>query len=294
MYKNLSLRALGHSLPFDETCELAKRLNFAGVELDLDFLIAFGSTEAASEWFVTTGLLAGGFELTTPWRETDSENAFTEGLDQLTVKAEFAAAVGCKRCFTQVPPRSKTLDFYQHFDLVVPRLIRAAEILAARGIMLGFEFVGPPSIRNAEHKDFIHSLDGARSFAAAIGMHTLNTGVLLDSFHWYTSGGTLREIEHLDHHEVVYTYLNDAVANRSIEEQLDEERELPGTTGVIDIEGFLRSLQRIGYVGPLTVKPNTAAVRAMSSLDAATTASQALDRVLNRLSAQIHNPNHHT
>jgi sugar phosphate isomerase/epimerase len=282
MYKNLSLRALGHSLPFDEECELANRFGFAGVELDLDYLMTVGSPEVAADWFAETGLLAGGFALATPWRESDSESSFTEALDQLTSSAQYAEAVGCKRCFTQVPPSSETLDFYQHFDLVVPRLIRAAEILAAHGIMLGFEFVGLPNMRSAQHKDFIHSLDGARSFAAAIGMHSLNTGVLLDSFHWHTSGGTLREIEHLDHHEVVYTYLNDAVTERSIDEQIDTEREMVGTTGVIDIDGFLGALQRIGYVGPLTVKPNTVAIRFMSPADAAAAASEALDEVLNR------------
>jgi sugar phosphate isomerase/epimerase len=283
VYKNLSLRALGHSLAFDEECGLAKQLDFAGVELNLGFLKGLGSPEVAAGWFGATGLLGGGFELVTPWRETDSESVFTGALEQLTKDAQYAAAVGCKRCFTQVPPSSKTLDFYQHFDLVVPRLIRAAEILAAHGIMLGFEFVGLPSMRAAEHKDFVHSLDGARSFAAAIGMHSLNTGVLLDSFHWFASGGTLREIEHLDHHEVVYTYLNDAVTGRLIDEQIDDEREMVGTTGVIDIDGFLGSLQRIGYVGPLTVKPNTVAIRSMSPADAAVAASRALDEVLNRL-----------
>lgn len=283
MYKNLSLQALGHSLPFHEAVDLAKKFGFAGVELDLGFLKELGSPEVAADWFGATGLVAGGFELATPWRESDSESSFTEALDQLTTDAQYAAAVGCKRCFTQIPPSSRTLDFYQHFDLVVPRLICAAEIVAARGIMLGFAFVGLPSMRTAQNKDFVHSLDGARSFAAAIGMHSLNTGVLLDSFHWYTSGGTLREIEHLDHHEVVYTYLNDAVTGRSIDEQIDDEREMVGTTGVIDIDGLLGSLHRIGYVGPLTVKPNTVAIRSMSPADATYAASRALDEVLGRL-----------
>ena len=40
-----------------------------------------------------------------------------------------------------------------------------------------------------------------------------------------------------------------------IVEQLDNVRDLPGATGVIDIAGFLRALQSIGYDGPVTPEP---------------------------------------
>jgi sugar phosphate isomerase/epimerase len=280
MYKNLSLSALGHSVPFDEVCALAKSNGFAGVELDLGFLQALGSPQAAADWFASTGLIAGGFALSIPWRETDSDEAFGSALDAVAVEATYAAALGCKRCFTWVPPSSATLDYYQHFDLVVPRLIRVAEVLGAHGSMLGFGFFGPLTMRDLHVKDFVHTLDGARSFAAAIGMHSLNTGVVLDSFHWYTSHGSTREIEHLDHHEIVYAQLNDAVLGLSVDEQRTDERELVGATGAINIEGFLGALRTIGYTGPLTVASSNAALSAMRPSEAVATASKALDQVL--------------
>ncbi len=280
MYKNLSLSALGHSIPFDEVCALAKSNGFAGVELNLEFLQALGSPQAAADWFASTGLVAGGFALSTPWRETDTDEAFGTALDAVAVDATYAAALGCKRCFTWVPPCSATLDYYQHFDLVVPRLIRVAEVLGAHGSMLGFGFFGPLTMRDLHVKDFVHTLDGARSFAAAIGMHSLNTGVVLDSFHWYTSHGSIREIEHLDHHEVVYAQLNDAVLGRSVDELRNDETELVGATGVINVEGFLGALRTIGYTGPLTVASSNTAMRAMSPSEAAATASKTLDQVL--------------
>jgi sugar phosphate isomerase/epimerase len=280
MYKNLSMAALGHSVAFNEACVLAQKHNFAGVELDLKFLRSLGSTEAAVDWFSATGLRAGGFTLDVPWREMDSDEAFAEGLQTLATDVSLAVALDCKRCFTTVMPRSDKLDFYQHFDLVVPRLIQAAEILGKHAIMLGFEFLGPPTMRTSQHKDFVHTLDGMRTFAAAIGMHSLNTGVVLDSFHWYTSGGTVQEIEHLDHHEVVNVQLNDAVAGRGIEQQLIGEREMPGATGVINTAGLLTGLRAIGYAGPLTVQPFNATIKAMTPNDAAAAASAALDRIL--------------
>lgn len=279
MYKNLSMAALGHTVSFDEAVELAKKHDFSGIELDLGYLAALGP-EGASDLLGIAGLRPGGFWLRAAWRETDSESEFVESLRLVEADVELAAALDCKRCLTRVEPRSERLDFYQHFDLVVPRLIRVAEMLAPHGIMLGFEFAGPSTLRTSGHKDFVHTLDGARTFAASIGMHSLNTGVLVDSFHWYTSGGSLNEIEHLDHQEVVSVYLNDAVATRSIDAQLDHERELVGSTGVIDISGLLAALRTIGYLGPLTVAPFNSAIQAMSPDAAVGAASAALDRVL--------------
>ena len=39
-----------------------------------------------------------------------------------------------------------------------------------------------------------------------------------------------------------------------VDEQLDDARQLPGTTGVIDLNGFLRALERIGYDGSVAVE----------------------------------------
>jgi sugar phosphate isomerase/epimerase len=280
MYKNLDMAALGHTVPFTQTCALATKHNFAGVELDLAFLHSLGSIQKAVDWFSATGLKPGGFALRAAWRETDSDGAFEESLNAVAADADLAVALDCRRSVTLVAPRSEKLDFYQHFDLVVPRLIRAAEILGKHKIMLGFEFLGPSNLRTNQFKDFVHTLDGIRTFASAIGMHSLNTGVVLDIFHWYTSGASIQEIEHLDHQEVVGVHLNDAVLGRPLEQQLNREREMPGTTGVIDVAGFLRALRTIGYGGPLTVEPFSAAITAMSPNDAAAAASAALDRVL--------------
>lgn len=280
MYKNLSMTALGHSVPFEQTCSLARKHDFDGVELDLLFLRSLGQPHHAVDWFSATGLKPGGYSLRAAWRESDSDETFEKSLETVVADSELVAQLDCRRCFTSVMPRSEKLDFYQHFDLVVPRLTRVAEILAKHHITLGFEFLGPPTLRTNRHKDFVHTLDGARTFAAAIGMHSLNTGVLLDTFHWYTSGGSIQEIEHLDHNEVVNVCLSDGFAGRSADEQLDHEREMPGSTGIVDIPGLVGALHRIAYVGPLTVQPFCAAIKAMSPDDAAAAANAALDRIL--------------
>lgn len=146
MFKNLNTGALGHAVPFDRTCALAKQYGFAGVDLDLDYLMKFAesqSLQAAQEWFAQTGLRPGAIGLSAKWREGDSDAAFEESLMRLAEEARLAAALGCTRCVTWIAPGSNTLNFYQHWDFAVPRLQRVAAVLAEHGLRLGMEFIGP-------------------------------------------------------------------------------------------------------------------------------------------------------
>jgi sugar phosphate isomerase/epimerase len=161
---------------------------------------------------------------------------------------------------------------------MVRRLRPVAEILKAYGIWLGLEFVGPSTLRAGHKYDFVHSMDGMRAVGAAIG--TGNVGLLLDCFHWYTAHGTLGDIEALPPQEVVYVHVNDAKAGRSADEQIDNEREMVGATGVIDIGSFFSALRNIGYDGPVTVEPFNQAVRNMTPEQAIAATSAALDQTM--------------
>jgi sugar phosphate isomerase/epimerase len=284
MYKNLNLGALGHGgVPFDEACAIAKQHNFAGIDLDLGYLGNLAKTKSlqdAKDWFASTGLRVGSMGLSVAWRDFDSDRAYADSLSKFVEEAKLAAEFGCTRCFTWVMPFSKTLDFYQHFDLVYPRLKRVAEILKIYGMMFGLEFVGPTSMRAGRTKDFVHTMDGMRTFAAAIGVNSQNTGLLLDAWHWWVSHGTVTELACLHVDEIVYVHLNDAPIGKAIDEQIDQEREMVGATGVIPIKAFLGTLKKLGYNGPLTVEPFNAGIKAMSPNNAAAVTSAALDKVL--------------
>ena len=284
MYKNLNLGALGHNgVPFDVACGLAKQYNFAGIDLDLGYLGNLAKTQslqAAKDWFASTGLRVGAIGLSVAWRDWDSDRAYADSLSKFVEEAKLAAEFGCTRCFTWMMPRSETLDFYQHFDLVFPRLKRAVDILGLYGISFGLEFVGPNTMRAGQKFDFVHTMDGMRTFAAALGLDAKNTGILLDAYHWWTAHGTVTELEHLNAAEIVYVHVNDAVKGRSADAQIDQEREMVGASGVIPIKPFLDALRKIGYDGPLTVEPFNAGIKAMSPQNAAAVTSAALDKVL--------------
>jgi hypothetical protein len=255
LYKNLSLQSLGHKVAFDAACELATRHAFVGVELDVSFLRSLATVGAAHEWFAETGLEPGGYQLRGLWQADQSEQACMDSLTDVVQDAQIAAALGSKRCYTTIPPRHESMDFYQHFDVIVPRLIRIAEVLTTYQIMLGFAFVTARSERPSDQKDFVSSLDGARTLAAAIGMRSMNTGVVLNSNDWLTPESTIDAIGHLDHNEVVAVRLNEHSDRAS---------------------GLFTALQQIGYLGPVTFdgrcaepQPSDAVKLASAALDAA-------------------------
>ena len=78
-----------------------------------------------------------------------------------------------------------------------------------------------------------------------------NVGVLLDSYHWYTTGQSVQELALIPLEKLVHVHLNDTL--NSPEEAHDQERLLPGD-GMIDLTGFLRGIQAKGYTGPLSIE----------------------------------------
>ena len=53
------------------------------------------------------------------------------------------------------------------------------------------------------------------------------------------------------------------------DQMVDGKRELPASTGVIDIKSFLGALEKIGFDGPVRVEPFNDAVRQMPPDEAA-------------------------
>jgi sugar phosphate isomerase/epimerase len=142
-----------------------------------------------------------------------------------------------------------------HFMALATRRLRTcAQILGAYGIRLGLEFVGPHHLRTRWQNPFIWTVDETLDWIDAIGER--NVGLLFDSYHWYTNGGTVADIEKLRVDQIVHVHINDA-PDVPVEEVLDNGRVYPGE-GVIDLAGFLQGLQRIGYTGAVAQEILTA------------------------------------
>ncbi|MBM4225207.1 MAG: sugar phosphate isomerase/epimerase, partial [Gammaproteobacteria bacterium] len=140
-------------------------------------------------------------------------------------------------------------NFRQHAE----RLGEVARVLGDHGIRFGLEYCATPTLRRGKRHDFIHTLPQLRELIAAIAEP--NLGLVLDSWHWWMSGSPVAEIDTLRGEEIVLVDLNDAPPGIPMAELLDRQRELPGTTGVIDLATFLGALRRLGYNGPVRAEP---------------------------------------
>jgi sugar phosphate isomerase/epimerase len=80
---------------------------------------------------------------------------------------------------------------------------------------------------------------------------------------------------------VTYVHLNDAPAGREPDEQIDDQRMLPGATGVIDVETFLAAVRALDFDGPVAAEPYNADLNALEPGPRARAARESLTATLN-------------
>jgi len=278
MFRNLNPGALGFSLPFEKTLEAARIGGFHGIDvniIEMTEMTNSRSLDDAKFLLSKQKLKLGGWGL--PMNLRGDEETYRRDLAQLSRYAEVSQDLGCKRVFTWIVPYSDELPFRENFQRHVERLRPVAETLEAHGCNLGLEFIGPKTSRIGRKYEFIHTIDGMLELCEAVG--TKNLGLLLDSWHWYTSHGTLDQLRNLKNEQVVYVHINDAPPGIPVDEQIDNVRSLPGETGVIDLVGFLRALKTIRYDGPVTPEPFSRKLKEMPPLEAIKTAGESLNHI---------------
>jgi len=272
MYKALSPGAIGVSLPIEECVPLAKANGFQGIYFDIRWAASVGADRAIE---ILDGLKPAAFGLPFDFREDTPE--FTEHVEEFEELADVAKAMGCTRCSTWVPSFNDEMDFEENFQWHRRRLQWIGNVLYPRGIYFGLEFLGPKTLRTGHTYEFIHTMDQMLRLCREVVSEKL--GLLLDSWHWYTSGGTVDDIRRLKKELVVDVHINDAPAGIPVDEQIDSVRALPGETGVIDLAGFLGALQEINYDGPVMAEPFSEKVRAMPPDQAIAVTAEAIDSV---------------
>ncbi len=259
---------------FEEFLDAASGAGFAAVEGGIEPLVELvekSSIDTAADLLKKRNLVMAAFGASPEWRKDDE--AFEKTLPALQRQAEVAARLGITRALTWIPPTS-ILQFSERWDQVVPRLRRIYQALHAAGVRFGVEFIGPKTLRK-KGQEFICTIKQGLDLADALGP---DAGLLVDSFHWYTSGATIDDLESVPVKKVIHVHVNDA-PDRPRDEQIDGERLLPGD-GVIDLKGFLASLKRMRYTGAVSVETFDASLRKLPMAEAAAKAKTALDKVL--------------
>lgn len=256
---DLTPGSIGVQAQFPQLVDLAAQYGFESIAPDPDYLL--GLSNASREDLLARmkdkKLVWGSAALPVEFRQDD--NRFHKDLDALPRAADALQKAGVSRVNTYIRPNSPHLTYLANFQLHAQRLREVARILGDHGLRFGLEYVGPKTLWTAQRYPFIHTMAETKELIAAIGRP--NVGLVLDSWHWYTSAESEADLLSLSNNDVVACDLNDAPAGIDVEKQIDNQRELPAATGVIDLKTFLNALVKIGYDGPVRAEPFNAPLR---------------------------------
>ncbi len=250
MFKNLSPTSIGIHLDIRKILEIARSAGFEGLDVHLPEacrLVRKYSVDYLKALWAEYDMRMGSWGFPLNWRAGDVE--YESSLAAFPGRARLAAELGCYRATTEVFNWSNA-PFNENWEFHIRRLRPAAEILRHYGHSLGLEFIGPASSRRMHRFDFSYTMQMVLTLATTIG--TGNVGLLFDTWHWYTCCSSLDDVRKLSKDEVIYVEVNDAPTGIPPEEQRDDERYLPSSTGVIPSSEVMQVLSDIGYDGPVT------------------------------------------
>lgn len=269
---NASLLA-GQRLAWPDMVRLAARVGYPGVDVNLGAAMAEGA-DATRAVFEHLRIRPAVIGFPVDFRKDDE--AFQAGMAKLPAAARFAAAIGCPRMATWIVassdrPKAELRALY------LRRFRAAAETLAASGVRLGLEFLGPLHLRTQHPHEFIWRMEEMVEFAAECGP---NVGLLLDAWHWHHAGATTADIVSAGKQRIVHVHVNDA-RKLPPEEVRDNDRLMPGE-GVIDLVGFFQTLHKIGYADALSVEVLGRGLREMPADEGARLGLETTRRVMER------------
>ena len=255
MFISLPPWAVARNVGWPDQARLAARVGYAGI--DWPFQPArqagVGATRAL---LAELGIRPSIANLPIQNALGGDEASFTAALPRLSDDAAFAAAIGCSAFQVVLPASAPTgQSKAERWKVVRDRLAAISGVLAKHGVRIGVEFLGPLVFRTRPGggEPFVWTLPETLKLAHESGP---NVGVTLDAWHWHHSGGTAADVAAASAARIVHVHVSDARA-MAPEAVQDDMRLLPGE-GIIDLVGFFRALDRIGYrggVSPETIGP---------------------------------------
>jgi sugar phosphate isomerase/epimerase len=253
MKLQLSWGSIGVRANQVEAMALAQRFGYEAVEVSTEFIAGLGEDDLKKVLADLNDrkLVWGTAGLAVDFRGDEAK--FVNGMKGLPRSATALEKAGVKRVSTWIMPCDDKITYMQNFKAHVTRLREIAKALKDHGLRLGLEYVGTQSLRDSRKFPFLHTMAEGKELIAEIG--TGNVGFVLDTWHWWTAGETAEDILSLTNDQIVSVDLNDAPSGIPKEQQVDTKRELPASTGVIDIATFLNALMQVGYDGPVRAEP---------------------------------------
>jgi sugar phosphate isomerase/epimerase len=256
---------IGVSATQPEAIDLAARHGFESVEVNPAYLGSLSDEQLAAlkASMKAKGLGFGAAGLPVEFRQDEAR--FQQGLKSLPAFAAGLERAGVGRAGTWLMPCHDKLPYIGNFRQHAARLRAVAKVLQDHGVRLGLEYVGPKTSWASRRYPFIHTMAEMKELIAE--MNAGNVGFVLDSWHWWHAGDSAADVLSLKAADVVAVDLNDAPAGIPKEQQVDNRRELPCATGVLDVGAFLNALNQIGYDGPVRAEPFNQALNKMAKED---------------------------
>jgi sugar phosphate isomerase/epimerase len=257
----LSCGAIGVNASMSQALDYAAQYGFEAIEADAGWLTSASGSDVARflDRMKEKKIAWAQAGLSVEFRKSEAE--FQAGMKTLPATAIALKRAGVQRVGTWLMPMSSELTYLENFKQHARRLREAASVLGDQGCRLGMEYVGPKTLWASSRYTFIHSMREMKELIAEMGKP--NVGMVLDTWHWYTSGETVADLKTLTNHDIVSIDMNDAPTGIPVDQQVDGRRELVCATGVIDIAGFLNALNSIGCDAPARCEPFNAPLRAM-------------------------------
>jgi len=276
-FKNFAPGHIGVKANQQQALEYAVKYGFGGIA-PAESEFANKSAAEISEWVALMkqkGIRYGAAGLPVEFRRDEAQ--FQKDMAQLPKRAALLKQLGITRVATWITPGHNELTYLQNFKILETRFREAAKVLKDNDLRLGLEFVGPRTSREKFRFPFACTQVDMMELCEAVG--TGNVGLLLDSWHWYTSHGTVEELSRLSNKDIVHVHVNDAPSGIAVDKQIDTTRKLPVTTNVIDLKGFINALVKIGYDGPVECEPFDQELRKMDQAAIVQTTAESLNRL---------------
>lgn len=273
---HLSCGSIGVKADFRQALQYAHAFGFEAIDADGAYLATLSPAQLneLSQEMKALKVVWGTMPFPVEFRKSEAE--YRDTLPLLAPRAAAVKRAGGTRCSTWLPPSHEEWSSREHFATFQRRLGECAKILKDNGLRFGLEYVGPKTLWSSRRYPFIHTMKETKELIAAIG--TGNVGFVLDSWHWFTAKETVADLLTLTNNDIVSVDLNDAPLGRTVEEQIDSQRELPMATGVIDVKAFLEALVKIGCDAPVRCEPFNAPLRAMPAEQALSTTITAMKK----------------
>ena len=150
------------------------------------------------------------------------------------------------------------------------RVLRELASIAERhGVSLALEFIGQKDCS-------VQTLDLADEIVQKVNRR--NIGLVIDSFHFYIGGSTIKMIDALDSKRLFIFHIDDA-EDVPRDQLTDAHRLLPGL-GILPLKEIIAALRRIGYDANASVEIFRPEYWERDPLELAREAKAAVERVL--------------